>query len=94
MLRTIPLVLALATALPAFAQTPSEVLNPDTCGSYLAMETAQRIGLLTTIEPVGDEVNEADQNQARQWSEDVAAACEGHPERSLSEAADEALLSE
>jgi hypothetical protein len=89
------LVLALALAPPALAQqTPEAVLNPETCGVYLAMDEAARIGFLTTIEPVGDDINAADQRTARQWAADVAEVCEGAPERLLSDAATEALGAE
>lgn len=89
-MRRIALALALAAA-PALAQSPAEELNPDTCGAFLPLDTAGRVAMLTAIQPLGDEINAADQGAARQWTEQVAAACHGHPDRPLSEAAASAL---
>ena len=85
-MRRLALAVLLAAA-PALAQTAM----PDTCGGFLPLDTAARIEVLTTIQPFGDDIDAADQNAASQWAGEVAAACEGHPDRPLTEAAASAL---
>jgi len=91
--RTIPLLVLLA-APPAPAQSPDAVLDPETCAAYLPLDSAQRVVHLTTIEPIGDAINTADQATARQWADEVARACEGAPDRLLTDAAAEALAAD
>jgi hypothetical protein len=86
----ITLALALAAS-SVLAQTPDAVLNPTTCGAYTQLDTAARIRMLSGIQPFGDDIDAADQNAAGQWAEEVAAACAGHPDRLLSDAATQAL---
>lgn len=62
-----------------------------TCAEYLRMGLPERIGALEGIEPMGGELAGSDRELVRQWSEEVASACEGHPDRILSRAATEAL---
>ncbi len=88
---TMRLALIALLAAPAAAQTPSEVLDPDTCGAYVALDDAARIEVLTTIEPFGDDLDAEDAGAARQWADAVAAACDGHPDRPLSDAAAAAM---
>jgi len=76
-------------AAPAAAHSPSEVLDPDTCGASL--DDAASIQVLSTIEPFGDDLDAEDQDAARQWADEVAAACHGHPDRPLSDAAAAAM---
>ena len=84
------LLLALAAA-PAFAETPSEVLDPDTCGAFAALDGPGRIAMLQGIEPFGDDIDPADTAAAEAWSNEVYEACAGHPDRPLSDAAATAL---
>jgi hypothetical protein len=86
------LVLALAAA-PALAQIPfSDALeNPTTCGQYLVMDSLARIETLSTIEPGGDDLGTGDAVAAEEWAGAVATACEGHPDRALTDAARRAL---
>jgi hypothetical protein len=94
-MRRLVLALALiAAGAPAPAQSPDAVLNPDTCGAYTAMDTAGRIQVLTTIEPFGDDIDAEDQDAARQWADEVAAACANHPDRLLTDAAAAAMSTE
>jgi hypothetical protein len=79
--------IALAAAAPAVAQSPSSLLDPDTCGAYVALDDPARIQMLTTIEPFGDDIDAEDQDAAMQWADEVGAACDGHPNRPLSDAA-------
>ena len=89
--------LALALlATPLLAQSEigqSPVLDQGsvTCAEYLRMELSERFGALESIEPMGGELAGADPDLVRQWSEEVATACDGHPDRTLSQAATEAL---
>jgi hypothetical protein len=85
------LVLIALLAAPAAAQSPSEVLDPDTCGAYVALDDAARVQVLMTIEPFGDDLDAEDQDAARRWADEVAAACHGHPDRPLSDAAAAAM---
>ena len=89
------LALALAaTAAPARAQSvlePSPLPGAPTCGGFMALDSAGRLEMLTTIQPLGDEIDAEDANAARQWSGEVAAACAGQPDRPLADAATEAL---
>ena len=89
-MRRLALALLLAAA-PALAQTPAEVLDPDTCGGFTPLDTAARVQMLTTIQPLGDEIDAADRDAARQWADAVAAACAGRPDRPLADAAASAL---
>jgi len=89
--------LALALlATPLFAESEigqSPVLDQGsvTCAEYLRMGLPERVGALEGIEPMGGELAGSDRELVRQWSEEVATACDGHPDRILSRAATEAL---
>jgi hypothetical protein len=86
------LALALAAATPALAQIEfSEEPGATTCGAFTAMDSAARQQALVGVEPVGGELVGAGPAIARQWSDAVAAACAGHPERPLADAAAQAL---
>jgi len=62
-----------------------------TCAEYLRMGLPERVGALEGIEPMGGVLAGSDRELVRQWSEEVATACDGHAERTLSRAATEAL---
>ena len=91
--------LALAFSLltsPAIAQSeigesPALQQGAVTCAEYLRMDLPARYDALEGVEPMGGELAGSDPDLVRQWSEDVATSCEGHPDRTLSEAATEAL---
>ena len=83
-------------ATPLLAQSEigqSPVLDQGsvTCAEYLRMELSERFGALEGIEPMGGELAGSDPDLVRQWSEEVASACDGHPDRMLSQAATDAL---
>ncbi len=83
-------------ATPLFAESEigqSPVLDQGsvTCAEYLRMELPERFGALEGIEPMGGELAGSDPELVREWSEEVATACDGHPDRTLSRAATEAL---
>jgi hypothetical protein len=93
------MVLALALvgpmALPAY---PQNALGPDpgagavTCGEFTALDTVpQRLAMLSTVQPFGDDIEPSDQNASEQWAATVTAACAGHPDRPLADAAREAM---
>ena len=87
---------ALALIVPA-ASALAQVLEPSplpgapTCGGFTPLDQAGRLEMLTTIQPLGDEIDGEDKAAARQWSDEVAAACAGQPDRPLADAATEAL---
>ena len=83
--------LLLLAAVPAAAQSPAEVLDPDTCGAFTAQDMPGRIAMLTAQQPFGDDIDAGDQDAARQWADEVGRLCDGHPDRLLSDAAAEAL---
>ena len=85
--------LLLLAAVPASAETPSQVLDPDTCGAFTAKDLPGRIEMLTAQEPFGDDIDPSDQDAARQWADAVGRACDGNPDRPLSDAAAEAFAS-
>lgn len=79
---------ALLLAVPALAQqVPGDDLTPETCKAYLERDMDGRIGLLTTIEPFGDDIAPDDRGAAEEWANEVASACLKKPERTLGEAA-------
>jgi hypothetical protein len=93
------MVLALALlsrmALPAYTQN---ALGPDpgpgavTCGEFTALDTvAQRLAMLSTVQPFGDDIEPGDQNASEQWAATVTAACAGHSDRPLADAARKAM---
>ena len=84
----------LATPLLAeseIGQSPVLDQGSVTCAEYLRMGLPERVGALEGIEPMGGELAGSDRELVRQWSEEVATACDGHPDRILSRAATEAL---
>lgn len=85
------LALALA-ATPALAQIEfSGEPGATTCGAFTAMDSAGRQQALIGVQPLGDDIAGADPALAAQWADEVAAACAGHPDRPLSDAAATAL---
>ena len=91
-----PLALAIAAALPwpALAQTapaPGPQSGSTTCAAFTAMSSADRVTALSSIEPLGGELELSDPTLSAQWAATVASACAGTPDRSLSDAAAAAL---
>jgi hypothetical protein len=65
--------------------------DPTTCADYAVMDSLQQAQALSGIEPLGGEIDPADPEESAGWRESVMKACEGHPDRPLSVAAEEAL---
>ena len=65
--------------------------DPMTCAAFEKLDSLGRVQALSTIEPLGGEVNPDDPAESEGWSQSVSEACQGHPERPLEEAAREAL---
>ena len=63
--------------------------GPD-CRAFVRLNSVAQLAMLQTIEPLGDEIDAADE-AAKQWARDVGTACAGHPEMPLAEAAAAAL---
>jgi hypothetical protein len=89
------LALVAGLAAPAHAQgalAPAPLPGAPTCGAFLAIgDYPGRLQALAGIQPLGDEIDAQDEAASRQWADAVAAACEGHPDRPLADAADTAL---
>jgi hypothetical protein len=84
--------LAFMTA--AYAQEPMAP-GPDEadamrCARYESMDDGGRIAALQAIEPFGDDIGSEDEQAARDWADEVARQCHGHPDLSLTEAANAA----
>lgn len=80
----------------ALALGPAFVLaedDPDamTCASFLTLAVEDQVAALSTLEPLGDEMNPTDAAASKDWAATVSAACRDHPERPLPEAARDAL---
>jgi hypothetical protein len=84
-----------AAVTPALAQNvigENPVLEgTTTCGQFAVMDSIGRQNALTGIEPLGGSLPGSDPELVRQWENAVSAACQGQPERRLSDAAAEAL---
>ena len=98
--RTTPMLAAtlFAVAPAAFGQdalqkelAPDPGMDAPTCGSFGALDSLGQIQMLTTIQPLGDEIDPNDAGAARQWAAEVAQACGGDRDRPLADAAREAL---
>lgn len=81
------LALTPASAQIEFSGEPGET----TCGEFTAMGPDARHEALIATEPAGGELIGSAPDIARQWSDEVASACAGHPDRPLSQAAAQAL---
>jgi hypothetical protein len=90
---------ALTVTLAGFASAASAqaVLSPDTgpgdptCGRFVTLDSLEQIEMLSTIQPLGDEIDASDADAARQWAAEVTRACGDHADRPLEDAAREAL---
>jgi hypothetical protein len=61
------------------------------CGDFAKMDADARLAALSAIEPLGGELNGQDVDAARQWSDEVFAACGDDADRPLADAANAAL---
>jgi hypothetical protein len=82
------------TAVPVSAQ---ESLDPQpgpgavTCGEFSVMDSVAQLEALSAIEPFGDDMEAADSSASEQWASDVSAACAGHADLPLVDAARAAM---
>ncbi len=88
------LLLALMTAGGAALAQQGPYADETSCKQFLTMDTATRLGLLSQIEPLGDDIEPDDRQATDQWVHDVSKACEGHPEMALTAAAEQAMTTE
>lgn len=67
--------------------------DPDgmTCARFLTLAVDDQVAVLSTLEPLGDEMNATDAAASKDWAGAVGAACHDHPDRLLPEAARDAL---
>jgi hypothetical protein len=87
-MKTVILAVALAAAAGlAFADDPEAM----TCADFVTLPSDRQVAALSTIEPLGDDIDAADATEAVGWAADVSDACGGHPERLLTDAARDAL---
>jgi hypothetical protein len=92
MSRILAAALLLAMALPAGAQIKwGDQFDELTCAQWEPLDMTDRIEKLKAIQPFGDDLEQADRGAAEQWEAEVAAACKGHPDRLLRDAAAQAL---
>jgi hypothetical protein len=70
---------------------PDPGMDAPTCGRFETLDSAGQIGMLTAIQPLGDEIDPSDADAARQWAAEVSRACGGRADRPLADAAREAL---
>ena len=70
---------------------PDPGMDAPTCGHFQTLDFPGQIGLLSAIQPLGDEIDPSDADAARQWATEVAQACGDHADRPLADAAREAL---
>ncbi len=62
-----------------------------TCGAFVAQDSVGQAAMLSTIQPLGDEIDPNDADATRSWAKGVADACGDDPDRPLAEAARQAL---
>ncbi|MFO1143663.1 MAG: hypothetical protein U1E59_15020 [Amaricoccus sp.] len=83
---------ALAAAMPALAQIAiAPPPGGPSCAEFTRMDAGTRLQALASIEPLGGEINSQDPDAAQQWSDQVYSACVETPDRSLAQAAAQAL---
>lgn len=79
----------------ALAAVPALGLADDpgamTCATFATLPSDRQVAALSTIEPLGDEMNAADAAASEDWAAAVTAACRDHPDRLLPDAARDAL---
>jgi len=92
------LTLAFAVATAASGQaTLQDELAPEPgadaprCGEFVTLDSLRQIQVLSTIQPLGDEIDPNDADAARQWADEVTRACGDHRDRPVADAAREAL---
>jgi hypothetical protein len=98
MTRTLPMLMLALLAPAAFGQellgnelAPAPGMGAPKCGEFVTLDSLEQVRMLSTIQPLGDEIDPNDADASRQWAAEVTAACGDHPDRPLAEAAREAL---
>jgi hypothetical protein len=93
MIRSTLLALTLVSTAAGAQDTlsPGTGPNPTTCAQFSAMTPAARLDMLSTMQPFGDDMDPNDLAASEQWTATVAAACADHPDRSLVDAARDAM---
>ena len=91
-MRTACFVALLALA-PGLTRAQGALEDPSgmTCAEFSTLAVGDQVGALSTLEPFGDDMNPGDEAASKQWAATVAAACEGHPDRLLPDAARDAM---
>ncbi|MFO1208605.1 MAG: hypothetical protein U1E40_05195 [Amaricoccus sp.] len=88
------LVVAFAVAAGTSALAQVAIAPPPggpSCDEFTRMDAGTRLQALASIEPLGGEINGQDADAAQQWSDQVFSACVSNPDRSVAQAAAEAL---
>lgn len=80
--------LAIGAAAPVLADDDPQAMA---CAQFVTLPVDDQVGVLSTLEPLGDEINASDAGMAKQWAATVSAACRGAPDRLVSDAARSAL---
>ena len=91
-MKSIVLALAITApmAVPAFAQG-GLFADGMTCARFAALDAADQVQVLSTVEPMGDDIEADDQAASEQWAATVASACADHPDRMVTDAARDAM---
>jgi hypothetical protein len=82
---------ALLALAPGLALAQAEDPSAMTCARFSTLAVADQVSALATLEPFGDDMNPGDEAASRAWAATVTAACAGHPDRRLPEAARDAM---
>ncbi len=80
-----------ATAQSIIGQSPVLEAGGTTCDAFVRMGPADRVRVLSGIEPLGGSLAGAEPAIAAQWAAQVASTCDGTPDRYVSDAARQAL---
>jgi hypothetical protein len=81
-------------AIPASAQDsldPAPGPGAVNCGQFSVMDSIAQIDALSSIEPFGDDMEASDSSASEDWAKEVTAACAGHPDMPLVDAARAAM---
>ena len=70
---------------------PDPGMDAPRCGQFVTLDSLAQIQMLSTIQPLGDEIDPNDASAARQWAAEVTRACGDDRDRPLADAAREAL---
>lgn len=62
-----------------------------TCARFAMLDVPEQVAALSTLEPLGDDINASDTAASEQWAAAVTAACRDRADTPLPEAARDAI---